>query len=122
MPSHYKIRCPFCGGEIKVPAERIGELSTCEHCQQEITLDLPNYDPNRMAYSPPSPATLAVIQQKVSPQMIRTGYWMAVLFPIIGFVLGIYFLTKDRFDHGIGCMVVSLVASGIWWGILAAMI
>ena len=114
LPSHYKIPCPFCQGEIKVPADHIGELSSCPHCKEEITLDLPNYEPNRN-YSATSPATVAQVTNGVSQERIAIGYLVALIVPLIGFVIGIYFLAKNQFGHGIGCMIVSLIANTLWF-------
>jgi hypothetical protein len=117
-PSYYNISCPLCGFELKVPSDRIGQLSTCEQCKEEITLDLPNSGlSNQPGYGRLSPATMAFIstQAGVSDKQIGIGYLLAIIIPLIGFVIGIYFLSKNQFGHGICCMIVSLIANALWF-------
>lgn len=41
------------------------------------------------------------------------GYLASVFIPIIGLVVGLASLRKDR-DHGIGMIVVSIIATVVW--------
>ena len=52
-------------------------------------------------------------QGTVTDKMIGIGYLLAFFIPIIGFIVGIYFLAKNQFGHGIGCMIVSLCSNGL---------
>ena len=46
-----------------------------------------------------------------------TGYLAAILFPIIGFVIGIVLLAR-RNDQGVGVLVVSVLAFVVWSAVL----
>lgn len=108
---------------MKVPADRVGQLASCESCKQEITLDRPSGRSSSInEYGQVTPATMAHIKSQavLSREMIGIGYLLALLLPLVGFVVGIYFLTKNQFNHGIGCMIVSLIGSGLWFGVVSS--
>lgn len=51
---------------------------------------------------------------QTQPVSLRLGYGTALLFPIIGFVLGAIAAARNVVGHGIGMMVTALAASGLW--------
>jgi VIT1/CCC1 family predicted Fe2+/Mn2+ transporter len=50
--------------------------------------------------------------------IIIAGYAFAVLMPIVGFVIGLTQINRNR--HGVWVVVVAAVAFAIWVGILSA--
>jgi hypothetical protein len=63
----------------------------------------------------------AIIASAPQPQIsVAAGYWFAFLIPIIGFILGITYLSKKPSD-GVAVMVLSVVAFTIYSTILSAL-
>jgi Protein of unknown function (DUF2510) len=63
---------------------------------------------------PPPPATA-----RRSDGLVTTGYILAVLLPIVGFIIGIVLLTR-RNDQGAWVMVASVAAFVVWSLILSS--
>jgi hypothetical protein len=66
------------------------------------------------------PATAA---ESGTPGLVVAGYVLAVLIPIVGFILGIVAVTrpdKRTSKHGVWIIVVSVIAFVLWIAILAA--
>jgi hypothetical protein len=66
------------------------------------------------AWPPPAPA------QEDMRDVIALGYVLAVLVPLVGFILGIVLIAKGRSDHGIGAVVISILAAIVATSLLAA--
>lgn len=54
----------------------------------------------------------------VSDGTIMGGYICSFLIPVVGFIVGIYCLAKDKAGHGIGMLVVSILSSWFWVGVM----
>lgn len=72
---------------------------------------------------PPEPGGATVqavteVKKQEADGVIITGYILAVLFPLVGFIIGLTQINKNR--HGVWVVVVSVVAFVLWLGILAA--
>ncbi len=78
-----------------------------------------NYADDQGQVLPVPPPPAAVTGEQKGDGLVPVGYILGVLFPIIGFVIGIVLLAR-RNNHGAGVMVVSVVAFVVWASILAA--
>ena len=68
----------------------------------------------RAPLPPPAPQDVA----KDPNGLIISGMILAILIPIVGFVIGIVALTKPRgVSGGILVMVVAVIAMVFWWGV-----
>ena len=70
---------------------------------------------------------IAPLDQQPKPERAPAGDWvggvlLSVLLPLIGFILGIVYLTKSGPKREVGamCIVLSMIAFGVWYTILAA--
>lgn len=54
-------------------------------------------------------------QQRGSEGLVVAGYVTAVLLPFVGFIIGCILLGKDRTGHGIGAILLSIVAFFVFW-------
>ena len=50
--------------------------------------------------------------------LIAAGFILAILMPIIGFIIGIVLLAKSQAGPGVGCLVVSVIAFFVWTSVL----
>ncbi|MGH3345538.1 MAG: DUF2510 domain-containing protein [Nocardioides sp.] len=50
--------------------------------------------------------------------LIVGGYVMAILLPLIGFIIGIVLLAKGKTGHGLGAMILSVIAFFVWADVL----
>jgi hypothetical protein len=50
---------------------------------------------------------------------VRAAYVLAVLMPLIGFVLGILLLNKGRKDQGVWAMVLAVISACVWGSLIA---
>lgn len=62
----------------------------------------------------PDPAAIPVTSQQPQPKaergdLVASGYLTALLFPFIGFIIGIILIIKGKTDHGVLCMMLSSV-------------
>jgi hypothetical protein len=53
--------------------------------------------------------------------LVLAGYLTAIFMPLIGFIIGIILLAKNRPGSGIGCIIVSAVCGFIWMAIISSM-
>lgn len=51
----------------------------------------------------------------IDPIWIGIGYGSAVIFPQIGFFLGLYLILRKEHIHGAVCMAISLLMLIVWW-------
>ena len=47
--------------------------------------------------------------------LILASYTLAILFPLIGFFMGIYLLLKSQHGHGLSAMALSCFSSAVWY-------
>ena len=53
--------------------------------------------------------------------LVLAGYLTAIFLPLIGFIIGIILLGKNRPGSGICCIIVSLVCGSIWLAVISGM-
>lgn len=66
----------------------------------------------------PKPVTAMPMPHNDGSGLIGVGWVMSVFMPLIGGIIGIILLTKNRTDHGIGMIVVSIIAATIYYTLL----
>jgi hypothetical protein len=69
-----------------------------------------------------APVTPTPAQSETAGGIVVTGYVFAVIFPLVGFILGIVAVTrpaKTTSRHGVWIIVVSVVAFIFWLAVLA---
>ena len=102
-----KYLCPTCNRYLELGDDISPSEARCPDCGGEVQKSTVKFvfNPKKAAGNVPS-------------KRIAVGYLLALLIPLIGFVVGIYFLAKDEFRHGIGCMLVSLIGDGLWLAVM----
>jgi len=122
-----KIECPFCSQPIEFPKEMSGQWVDCPGCREQIPLE-------KTVQVTENRASLAGVYHGVrnrtaidSPKnelskemrrMVQTGYLLAFLFPIIGFFFGLFLMSKNTVSQGVGCMILSLIFSYLWFELI----
>ena len=56
--------------------------------------------------------------EDTSDGLVVAGYLTAVLFPIVGFIIGIILITRGRSGHGVAMMVIAVIAVFAWYEVL----
>lgn len=67
-----------------------------------------------------TPPTIVVQPQSASRALVTAGYIFAFLLPLIGLILGIVVMAKNRVAHGIGIIGLSLTSWVLVFMVLAA--
>jgi len=98
-----KYLCPTCNRYFELGDEVPEAEANCPSCGGLAQRSQARYIPRAPQAAP-----------AVASQIIGLGYFMALLFPLIGFVFGAFFLFKQEVRHGGLCMVVSLLGAGLW--------
>jgi hypothetical protein len=113
-----KCQCQKCGERIAFDGEHSGRLADCPHCGRETTLYIPapTKAPVRAvgAHYVTSPQSQAAAGDDLE-NLIVAGYVTALFLPLIGFIIGIILLAKNRTGSGIKCAIISVVAAGFWF-------
>ncbi|SDC21749.1 Protein of unknown function [Nocardioides lianchengensis] len=47
--------------------------------------------------------------------LIAAGIVTSILIPIIGGIIGIVLIAKDRVGPGLGCIVIALISGSVWY-------
>lgn len=105
-----KYLCPTCNCYFELGDEIPETDARCPSCGEQAQKSQARFAPTR----PQNASTAA-------SKTIALGYLMALLFPLVGFVFGAFFLFKDQVKHGALCMIVSLISSSLWWGALISL-
>jgi hypothetical protein len=74
-----------------------------------------------MKYVAPTEAQSTPKPDAASDGVVIAGYLMAILMPILGLIVGIVLMAKNRMGHGMAVMTTSVFAFFIWLAVLAAM-
>jgi hypothetical protein len=125
QPNSISFPCPLCGGHLEVAAEDIGKFAPCPHCSEEIPLELPekqdfaikssNLGLYQQARNRSASHTAATATTPDVKQLVKVGYLLAIILPLIGFFFGLFLMFKNRPSDGVICMVLSLIFSVVWW-------
>ncbi len=97
--------CPDCGREVSKRA------ASCPHCGAPINRSLTAFTPNV------SPVTLTK-DEGVSASTIGWAIILAILFPFVGFFMGVYLLAKKEPKSGVTAIALSIVFLGFWGWLL----
>jgi predicted nucleic acid-binding Zn-ribbon protein len=100
-----KCNCQRCGKTLAFPPQMVGQDITCPHCGRETTLLAPRAGKT-------IPAIVAPAKESAYGDLgglVLAGYITAVLMPLVGFIIGIILLAKNRPGSGIGCIIVSVI-------------
>jgi DNA-directed RNA polymerase subunit RPC12/RpoP len=99
-----KSDCQLCGGSIEFPTHGVGQWIECPHCSQKIRL------------RPPLPKFLEAANKFTLSKMwsknwwLGTGYLFAVIWPIAGALIGVYFLlAKKERGHGLAMIFLAII-------------
>ena len=123
MSEEAKCDCQRCGQPIAFPIDLHNTEVECPHCHKATTLLIPS--PESRIRAIPAPAVAAPQGQTSAygelEGLVLAGYLTAIFLPLIGFIIGIILLGKNRPGSGIGCIVVSLVCGSIWLAVISGM-
>lgn len=103
-----KCSCQHCSEHIAFEPVYAGQVTTCPHCGGETRLFIPSRAPSR--------AVSSASAENVNG-WIAGAYICAIFFPLIGLILGINLFSKKQNGHAIASILLSLVASGIWYSV-----
>jgi predicted RNA-binding Zn-ribbon protein involved in translation (DUF1610 family) len=124
MDSEAKCNCQRCGQPIAFPIDLHNTETTCPHCGKATTLIVPRV---RAVTSDPAPANYTVSGSTNNSTygdlggLVLAGYLTAIFMPLIGFIIGIILLAKNRPGSGICCILVSAICGFIWMAIISSM-
>lgn len=93
--------CRKCGAQID------DEAAICLKC------GVPTHN---FKQSSPDPQVIGGDNAQVAQSLLVLAYLTAVLFPIVGFILGIYLIVKGAITHGVLAMVLALCFTFCWLG------
>ena len=109
-----KCKCLKCGERLAFDVEDSGRIAVCAHCGQETMLYIP-----AAARAVSAPCNAAPQSQADAGDdlggLVLAGYLTAIFLPLIGFIIGIILMAKNRPGSGIVCAVLSVVATGFWF-------
>ncbi len=122
MSDEAKSDCQRCGQPIAFPIDLHNTEVECPHCHKATTLLVPS--PESRIRAIPAPA-ISTPQGQTSSRdldaLIISGYLTAILLPLIGFIIGIILLGKNRPGSGIACIVISIACGLIWLAVISNM-
>jgi DNA-directed RNA polymerase subunit RPC12/RpoP len=98
-----KYLCPACNRYFELGDDISSNEARCPDCGGEVRISKAKF--------------IGVPKNQASTidfQVILVGYLLSIIVPVVGFVLGIYFLFKNEIQHGVLCMLISLVGGGLW--------
>ena len=95
-----KTRCQHCRSEFEADGTKKSEF--CPHCGKETIIF------RQVAFQKPAYAAPTSEAKKLL-YLILAGYLGAILTPLVGFIIGIILITKNRVGIGIGCIIVGLI-------------
>ena len=122
MSEEAKCDCQRCGQPIAFPVDLHNTEVECPHFHKATTLLIPSLETRTRAI--PVPAAPPPPGQKPADDLdtlIIIGYLTSCLLPLIGFIIGIILLEKNRPGSGLGCVIVSLICGAIWLALISDM-
>jgi hypothetical protein len=117
MDGEAKCNCQRCGQPIAFPLNLHNTEADCPHCGKTTTLVVPQIRalPRQEYSAAPSVQTSANSENN---GLVVAGYVAAILMPLVGFIIGIILLAKNKVGSGIGCIIVSVICGIIWLALL----
>jgi hypothetical protein len=99
-----KCTCQHCTEQIFFEPEYKGQTTICPQCQMETRLYVPNV----------APAAAPALAQAsgVNGGVVVAGWICAFVFPLIGFIIGIYLMSNKQVGRGLAIMITSVVFAG----------
>src|SRR4051794_25907766 len=104
------IECPFCKQPVEFPEEMSGQWTDCPTCREQIPLE-------KMPEIIEAKASLAGLYHGVRnrnatenskkelskdiQKSVQVGFLLSFLFPIVGFVFGIFLLFRNVVAQGV---------------------
>jgi Zn finger protein HypA/HybF involved in hydrogenase expression len=106
-----KCNCQRCGNQIAFPVDLLNTEVECPHCHKATTLIAPTPESRVRAIPAPSVSHQTAGQPAYGELggLVLAGYLTAIFLPLIGFIIGIILLAKNRPGSGIGCIIVSVI-------------
>jgi DNA-directed RNA polymerase subunit RPC12/RpoP len=104
-------KCQHCQADFE--DEGLEKSVFCPSCGKETFIRATRPDYSAHAATAPEKDSLG--------NLIAAGYIMAILMPLVGFIIGIILLAKNRVGSGIGCIIVSVICAFIAFAILSSL-
>lgn len=114
-----KCDCQRCGNPIAFPIDMHNEEVECPHCHKATTLIVSRPEQRIRAINSPLDKsadpknTTNKSEQGDLEGLIMAGYVTALLLPIVGFIIGVILLSKNRTGSGLGCIIMSIACGFI---------
>ena len=109
----FKTPCQQCGVNIEFEDEQANQFVDCPACAKPTRLIVPSGP----KYVLPPEAAKDNLEN-----LILAGYIFSVIMPLVGFIIGIILLAKNRVGNGVGCIVVSVISSVICGIIISSLL
>jgi hypothetical protein len=123
MSEEAKCDCQRCGQVIAFPIVLHNTEVEYPHCHKATTLLIPS--PESRIRAIPAPAVSAPQGQTSAYDelggRVLARYLTAIFMPLIGFIIGIILLGKNRPGSGICCIIVIVVCGIIWLALISGM-
>jgi DNA-directed RNA polymerase subunit RPC12/RpoP len=104
-------KCQHCHAEFE--DEGLERTVFCPSCGKETFIRAKGSDYSAHAATAPEKDSLG--------NLIAAGYITAILMPLVGFIIGIILLAKNRVGSGIGCIIVSVICGFIAMAIFSSL-
>jgi DNA-directed RNA polymerase subunit RPC12/RpoP len=117
-----KVKCPNCQSTNLLPSEKevlpyqleVEEIKYegifCHQCGNQIKKEAmfcPKCGCENIA-NKNNKMTTTTTETEIGPGTIVASYILAILFPLLGFIAGIYLVAKKEPAHGVACILVSI--------------
>ena len=96
--------CPFCGEEL------VDEAKFCKNCGKDISnyTNISDDSQNSYTYAPP-------VSENSHTAAVVLGFICAILIPLIGFIFGIYLITRKDSSNAKTYGIIIVALSVIVW-------
>lgn len=68
--------------------------------------------------SPMQVGAPVAVRQQASDGLVVGGYLTAFLLPLIGFIIGVILMARDRAAHGVAVVLLSMLAFWVIWPLI----